>query len=540
VAAIRETCSGVGGFQNQLISYIHHGARAKELNMKFGRLFRWSAIWILAESLTIMPGPMLSAQGTSGDKAVALARVLQDPHASADAKGKACLDLMDLGPAAAPAVPALIQQLKDREELLRDFAVTTLSKIGRPASPALPALQQVAQGDPSNDIRQLAGDAIKSISAAGGQDLQRPNQPAANPPVPPPQPPTAYRPAPASRQPVAQPKTGLQLGQYALPDTYLRCTAWTFVAPMNWKMEGGVFWLGRLNPGPAYQNTLVIRDPGGNQEFRLHPIFMFVQTNNRMLVGEYEIQAVMDPPTCITRIILPRCRPEARNVRVIAWEMLPGMAAQAVEQARASGLAGAGSMRMNSARLLVEYAVNGMPMEEMIYCTISAMVGQSGVTTWATDRTFSYRAEKGKLQAAMPVLGTIGSSLQENPQWVANRRQKLQQLVAANSRPPVTSASSGGLSILDVSRQMARNQDSFLRNVDASIAARDRVADVSGSVARTTQLAQDPVLGEQLEVGNGYLHYYRDYYGRILGSDLNAADFYTTYHINATELQQKK
>jgi HEAT repeat protein len=115
-----------------------------------------------------------AAQKSANDAASELTRILQDLRASTDAKGNACMQLMKMGAAAAPAVPALIAQLKDPNEILRDFAVTTLSKIGAVAAPALPALRQTAESDPSNDIRQLAADAVKKISAATGTASQRP------------------------------------------------------------------------------------------------------------------------------------------------------------------------------------------------------------------------------------------------------------------------------------------------------------------------------------------------------------------------------
>ncbi len=31
------------------------------------------------------------------------------------------------------------------------------------------------------------------------------------------------------------------LGQYTIPDTFLRRTAWTFVAPVDWKKTGGMY-----------------------------------------------------------------------------------------------------------------------------------------------------------------------------------------------------------------------------------------------------------------------------------------------------------
>lgn len=93
----------------------------------------------------------------------ALARVLLDSARDATAKGEACRQLMELGPAAAPAVPALIALLRSKEEVLRDYAATTLGRIGPAAHSALPALRHVADHDESSDIRELAQGAIDRI-----------------------------------------------------------------------------------------------------------------------------------------------------------------------------------------------------------------------------------------------------------------------------------------------------------------------------------------------------------------------------------------
>jgi hypothetical protein len=323
------------------------------------------------------------------------------------------------------------------------------------------------------------------------------------------------------------------LRQYSLPDTYLQCTAWTFVAPADWSKEGGVTWTGRLLPGPAYSTRLSVRD--ATREFRLFPTYMFVETYGPTVAPGAEIAPVLSPADCAQQIILKRCRPEAVGVRLVRSEELPQLAKETVAQARASGLAAISTMRVRSGRVLVEYTAGGNPMEEMVYCTVVDAPGSAGARLWTNERTFSYRAPKGQLKDAMPILGTIGRSLKESPQWVALRRQKLQQIVAANSAPPRTDP--GRLSILDVSKKMARDQDDFLRGMDSSIAAQDRAITAAGRLGRDTQMMQDPVLGDDVEVGNGYLHYYRDYYGQVHGSDLNASDFYTTYRTNVTELQ---
>ena len=141
-----------------------------------------------------------------------LVGVLRDPARDASAKGDACLQLMDLGPAAAPAVPALVGLLASPEEILRDYAVTTLERIGPPARNALPALRRVAAQDSSPEIRGLARAAIATI---GGTAVEpeppkviaraAPEAPAATPETPAARPPriTPNPVTPAGRPPLA-------------------------------------------------------------------------------------------------------------------------------------------------------------------------------------------------------------------------------------------------------------------------------------------------------------------------------------------------
>ena len=126
--------------------------------------------WMAAACSLVLASSSLGAQADEGSSfdIVRLSHVLQDPRADADAKGDACLKLMGLGPRAWPAVPALIVLLQDKNELLRDYAITTLSKIGPDARAATPLLRQVAHNDPSEDLRALAKSCLKGWGDSTG------------------------------------------------------------------------------------------------------------------------------------------------------------------------------------------------------------------------------------------------------------------------------------------------------------------------------------------------------------------------------------
>ncbi|HTG83460.1 MAG TPA: HEAT repeat domain-containing protein, partial [Gemmatimonadales bacterium] len=67
-----------------------------------------------------------------------------------------------IGPAAAPAVPALIEALQDQEASVRFPVCVALREIGPAASAALPALEE-ALDDRNDDVAAMAKKAITAI-----------------------------------------------------------------------------------------------------------------------------------------------------------------------------------------------------------------------------------------------------------------------------------------------------------------------------------------------------------------------------------------
>jgi HEAT repeat protein len=78
-------------------------------------------------------------------------------------RNAAAYEIAGLGPAGAPAVPALIELLDDEMPAVRFPATVALGEIGPAAAAAIPRLKQVVEEDFNDEVAAAARRAIKRI-----------------------------------------------------------------------------------------------------------------------------------------------------------------------------------------------------------------------------------------------------------------------------------------------------------------------------------------------------------------------------------------
>jgi HEAT repeat protein len=86
-------------------------------------------------------------------------------------RNAAAYEIASMGPAAAPAVPALIEALDDPVAVVRFPVTVALGEIGPAAAPAVPRLKQMMVEDLNDEIAAAARRAIRRIqpSALAGE-----------------------------------------------------------------------------------------------------------------------------------------------------------------------------------------------------------------------------------------------------------------------------------------------------------------------------------------------------------------------------------
>ena len=134
------------------------------------------ALGALTLILALTTGGASAQNAAGGEEPVArgrpLSELIADLKAAAPAtRNAAAYEIAGLGPAAKPAVPALIEALDDPDAAVRFPVTVALGEIGPEAVAAVPRLKQMMFEEINDEIAAAARRAIRHIqpSALAGQ-----------------------------------------------------------------------------------------------------------------------------------------------------------------------------------------------------------------------------------------------------------------------------------------------------------------------------------------------------------------------------------
>ena len=109
-----------------------------------------------------------AAQGAAAKEPMADGRTLSEwvtelKAAAPQVRNAAAYEISGMGPAAAPAVPALIEALDDPEPTVRFPVTVALAEIGPAAKAAVPKLKQMMDEEINDEIAAAARRALRRI-----------------------------------------------------------------------------------------------------------------------------------------------------------------------------------------------------------------------------------------------------------------------------------------------------------------------------------------------------------------------------------------
>jgi hypothetical protein len=165
-----------------------------------------------------------------------------------------------------------------------------------------------------------------------------------------------------------------------------------FLAPADWKVEGGIVW--HHETWLLAMLSMRLSDPKSRASITIFPAdtfgwspatAQFANTPQRRYLGSLVMRLPDNTPDTITRVLVPAFRPQLRTAKVTDTEDLPALAKIILQQNQEAGL------QKSCQASRVRFAYNdqdGTPMEEDLYAVvITTPMPMLNAMSWHLDRT---------------------------------------------------------------------------------------------------------------------------------------------------------
>ncbi|MBM3834827.1 MAG: hypothetical protein FJ403_16445 [Verrucomicrobia bacterium] len=316
-------------------------------------------------------------------------------------------------------------------------------------------------------------------------------------------------------------------------DNMIGGEAFRMIVPAGWKVEGGVRW--RLHPAlPAYLG-LRVTNPNGSEALEILPTLPFVWKEGGIpsfpagstYMGNEVREPVEEPVDFIKRVIVSRFRAVLSQARVIKSTDLPEVAEAIAANSQEPGF----QKTVKAARVRFEYAHQGKAMHEDVYCVLlAAHASAINTTFWGTERSYSFRAEKGKLDDQSKLLQTVITSLRPNIQWF-NRYMQLAPILTQNHEQT--------RQVEELSRYIVRTTDEIndirRQAYENAQAAHERISAKFGHYIQGIDEYHNPFQNRRVELPSDY----REVWANAAGEYILSDDVKFTPNIGSTSNWQR-
>lgn len=313
---------------------------------------------------------------------------------------------------------------------------------------------------------------------------------------------------------------------YSYIDPMVGIELFRFLIPGDWKAEGAIKW--EAVPALPARVNFRFYDTKSLSEFNLFPTQDYFWTDNQMFLytnppGSLRFGTPVAQPidlhTAFTRVIIPKFRGEVSDLELVEEKEVPELVklAKGPPTQGVTALAEAGKMR-------IEYNENGKEMEEEFYAAVSQfIINLPGsyyspgyyINYWYIDLIFSFKAEKGRLDAQTKLFQTMLYSFKVNPQWyakVANVKEQLAQMVIQN----IQAVGRMSQIITQASSEMREDQQ---RSWEYRQEINDKIAQNFSDYVRGVDQYYDPFAEKRVELPTGYKNVYSNNLGEYILTD---------------------
>jgi hypothetical protein len=217
--------------------------------------------------------------------------------------------------------------------------------------------------------------------------------------------------------------------------------AFSMLIPENWQSSSNITWV-MDNPAMPVSGAFKAWNPNGVEEYNYFPNQALFSSTNPMNIQMFPpgsryfgalVHEVLSPEDALTEIAVPMFRSNVEDLSVVSKQELPNLASSfATGTDSQTGVV----TSANAAKIRIEYKLNGVAMEEEMYCVIQSLdipvqsiYGTTRNVNWYMTYLESFRAEKGKLDSESKIFQTISFSAKTDENWLNKYNQVVNYLI---------------------------------------------------------------------------------------------------------------
>jgi hypothetical protein len=266
-------------------------------------------------------------------------------------------------------------------------------------------------------------------------------------------------------------------------------------------------------------------NPTGTEELDVFPNQSFFWTDNPLVQQTNPpgstyfgalVHSPLGPIDALKEISLPMFRSNVENLRVVSEQELPEMA-QLFKTGTdpTSGI----SYSANGGKIRVEYSLNGVIMEDEMYCVIQSVkipiqsiYGTVTSDNWYMTYLASFRAEKGKLDSESKTFQTIAFSSQTDKNWL-NKYNQLVNYLIQNQIRQIQSVGEFSRILSQMSNQIS---DENLKDWEQRQSVNDQIVKDFCNQILEIQPYTNPIDGTTVDLPSGYTSVWTNPLGEVV------------------------
>jgi hypothetical protein len=272
----------------------------------------------------------------------------------------------------------------------------------------------------------------------------------------------------------------------------------SFLAPVGWKVEGGVQW---FHDYSILANLLMrVSDPQSGAAIEFLPMQNFTYIDQPVMpmqrgqnyMGCIVWEPVGDVASFVQTFYVPQTLRHLQGARVAGRQRLDKVAQEVSRQY-------GGQSQVVAEKVRYQFSHNGLPWEEDVYVTLVFTKWQMG-TMWSVYSAYSFRAPQGKLDAMTPLMSTSINTMRLSLDWFAGYMQ-VQDLFNKRMKQGIVDAT-------NLSRQISANAE-HTRQLYADAyrqrqESQDRISDSFGEYIRGVDTYKNPYEDRPVQLPAGY------------------------------------